>query len=933
MANVGSLSEHRAGTPVFLILAAVPCLLPLLAAGCRRAPAVAFTVSPAPGAGPADRMAVTLELRGVPRAGIDLRGFAASNVMRIGDVAATAEDGTALRVLAKTETARLDSRTIDLPRFSLEGPLPSSVRVRYTVGPGTREGDAHMGFTGRSHGYLGKEFGFVVGRGVFLLPDRAESIRDITVRFADWPAGWTAVVPWRQDGGAWRPGVDGAYVAEHLVSAAVGLGRFRERSFDLGATRFGLAFESGIPAPEEAAVAQGIEAAVRYLHGLFKRDLGPAYRIVVLPRSPGGDAIAGEGWATGQGGTLAPLTAQRLRDLSASLIDAYVRHAPYRTELGRSEEFWVVDGVENLYSWRAAAAAGLLPEEEIGRSLAMGYAISLGVQDLQPNLETIYATPGPHRIETESRAPFALLHLDRELQSAGRGKEGLDAVVGRVFGRRGAAAFWPAVPEPRPGFREEFRARYVRGREVIPLVRTYTLEPARDTPDPAAGPVVRRLTLLLTGDTQGYLENCGCKANQSGGVARRATAISRLRAGDPGAILFDAGGAFVRPEKEIEPDHLTREEQALYLRTLDMMGYQAAAVGATELTLGLDYFREQTRRLRLPYLAANVVRDGRPIAPGSLVLRSGGLRVGLIGVFEPPAGKVAPALFEENTRSLAFADPIETLAREARALRDRADLVIAVGRLTPYTARRAAAAVPGLDAIVSSDNQALARQDDRSDHVHQEDGPGFIGRTLLAYAGLSKYGLVSVRLGLDAQGRIAAAEFEDHWLYEDTPDDPRVRRALDRFYDRVGREAAAQDAVPPLFADDPARLSGAYVGAAACAECHAPEMAQWRRTPHASAFKTLLDRHRHFQPRCVSCHVVGYGTPRGYRLGEPTEALANVQCEVCHGPGGEHAKAPATGNIRRAVPEGVCLECHTPDHSDHFVYNERLPKVKHDYFD
>ena len=927
------MPRHRPKTLFILLLASASCLPFLTTAACGRPPAVEFIVSPSPQGVPAGRLSVTLRLRGVPRDGLELRGFAATDVMRVDDLAATGEDGAPLRVVAQTETARIDSRTLDLPRFALPGPLPASIIIRYTVEPGSREGDAHMGFTGRSHGYLGKEFGFVVGRGVFLLPDPAESIREITVRFADLPEGWSAIVPWSRDGEAWRPGVAGAYAAEHLVSAAIGLGRFRERTFDLGATRVGLAFEAGISAEEEDATARSIEVAARYLHDLFQRDLGPAYRVVILPRSPQGDAIAGEGWATGQGGTLAPLTAERLRGLSTSIIDAYARHAPFRTELARPEEFWLVDGLENLYSWRATAAAGLLPEEEVARSLAIGYLVSLGVRDVDPDLEAIYSTPGSHRVESESRAPFVLLHLDRELRSATRDKESLDAVVGRVFGSRRASSFWPAVPEVRPGFREEFRTRYVRGKEMIPLARTYTIEPAHEKPDPPAGPVVRRLTLLLTGDTQGYLENCGCKVNQSGGVARRATALARLRAREPGALLIDAGSLFNRPDKQIELDYLTRQEQGLYLRTLDMMGYQAAAIGITELTRGLDYFREQTGRLRVPFLAANITRGGRPIAPGSLVLRSGGLRIGLIGIFEPPFGKAAPGLFDENTRSLAFADPIATLGRETRRLEGRADLVVALGRLTPWTARRAAAAVAGLDAIVSSDNQALSRQDDHPEHVHHDDSPGFIGRTLLAYSSLSQYGLVSARLGLDAQGRIASAEFEDHWLYEDTPDDPRVRRALDLFYDRVGKQAAAQEAVPPLFAGDAQRLGGTYVGVAACVECHAPEMAQWRRTKHASAFKTLLDRHRHFQPKCVACHVVAYGTPHGYRLGSPREALANVQCEVCHGPGGEHAAAPAAGNIRRAVPAEVCLECHTPDHSDHFVYNERLPKVKHDYFD
>jgi len=929
--QVVSIRERRRSrlrSPLALGLAAVPLLL----SGCQRPPRVAITVTPVASEGSPGRVAVRLRIDGVPSKGLDLRGFATADVLKVADLSAAGADGSPIAATVSTEGTSFNNRTLDIPRVVLRGPLPSSIDVRYSVGIGSREGDSHMGFTGRCHGHLGKDFGFAVGRDLFLLPDPPEGLVDLSVAF-ELPPGWEARAPWAQSGDAFRPGAQGRLAAEHLVSAAIGLGRFRDRSFTIGGTRYVLSFEAGIPEAQEQKVAERLEGTARYVHDLFRRDLGPEYRVLALPKSPSGDEIAGEGWGTGQGETLVPLTADRLHTFALSLIEAYVRHAPYRTEVARPEEFWLVDGVKQLYAWRAVAAAGLVPDEEVVRSLAVGYLLSIGVQGVETNLEAIYSTAGSHRIETESRAPFVLAHLDHELREGSGGKQTLDDLLPVLFGGSRPPSFWTIVPEIRPNFRSEFRTRYVQGKEVIPLGKAYTLSPTRPQPDPPAGPVARRLTVLYTGDTQGYLENCGCKVNQSGGVARRSTALAKLRAADPEALVVDAGSAFVRPEKQLELDFLTRQEQSLYLGTLDVMRYDAAAIGTTELTFGLDYFREETRGLRLPFLASNIRRDGRPIAEGTRVLRSHGVRVGFIGIFEPPYGKSATALFEENTQALTFDDPIETLKREVPSLRRSADLVVALGRLTPYTVRKAAASVPGLDLILSSDYRSPTRIDGNEQHIHPDDQPGFVGATLVGYTSLTNYGLNSVRLGLDARGRIASADFGDVWLYDDTPDDPRIRESLNRFYDRIGRQTAAQEAVAPLFASDETRRNGQYVGAAKCAECHAAEMAQWRRTKHATAYKTLLDRHRHFQPKCVVCHVVGYGTPHGYRLGSPEAVLANVQCEICHGPGAAHAASPSKDNIHREVPATVCLECHTPDHSDHFVYEERLPKVRHDYFD
>ncbi|RMH21289.1 MAG: cytochrome C554, partial [Acidobacteria bacterium] len=95
--------------------------------------------------------------------------------------------------------------------------------------------------------------------------------------------------------------------------------------------------------------------------------------------------------------------------------------------------------------------------------------------------------------------------------------------------------------------------------------------------------------------------------------------------------------------------------------------------------------------------------------------------------------------------------------------------------------------------------------------------------------------------------------------------------------------AAPQEAAPR---PDPAKVRGAE----ACRECHVSEYEVWRRTPHATGFKTLhrkaaaeaiaqrlglrlIKRHS----PCLGCHY----TPT-LRDGEE-RALSGVSCESCHG--------------------------------------------------
>ncbi len=670
-----------------------------------------------------------------------------------------------------------------------------------------------------------------------------------------------------------------------------------------------------------------LEAATRYLNGIVRRPMGREYVTVILPPSPNGDEIVGEGWATGQGTTLSPLTSTRVHNYSEELIGAHLRYAPYRSEIRNRDEYWLVDAVTNWYAWKAAAIAGLVGERELEREFSCNYVATLSSSDVERNLERIYSADRDAKLSRRILAPLALIQLDREIGRASSGRQGLDAILSGMFRGSEARSLWQSLPRSSDARWALFRDRYVRGTKVASVNDVLTVTPTMPQPSPERGAAADSITFAFTGQTHGYLENCGCKVNQSGGIARRATVLKRIRAGDSRTVLFDAGSAFAGAEGRSAPDFLARQEESFYLEAMGNMKYDAMAVGTTELAGGMEHFREVTQQNSLPYVASNLDAGN---ALKSIVIRRGGLRIGVLGVFEPPAGPRAGSREASAISSIPVGDPVEAIRREVPALRKDVDLIVVLGSLSPVTIRSVVEACPTVDVIISADYE-LPSIEFGGAHAKllQDDNPGFLGRTLVLYTNLENYGLQLAHLKLDSDRRIASATFEDCWLRENIRDDPGVRESLNRFYDRVGRLAQSQASVDPLFETDQRRMTGHYVGAKQCAACHAVEYDQWRTTKHASAYKTLLDVHRHYQPRCIVCHVVGYGTQYGYRLGDREEPLGNVQCEICHGPGRDHVAAPSFANISRAVPAAVCGQCHNSDHSDNFVFSQKIQKVIH----
>src|SRR5205085_10310562 len=83
---------------------------------------------------------------------------------------------------------------------------------------------------------------------------------------------------------------------------------------------------------------------------------------------------------------------------------------------------------------------------------------------------------------------------------------------------------------------------------------------------------------------------------------------------------------------------------------------------------------------------------------------------------------------------------------------------------------------------------------------------------------------------------------------------------------------------------------------------------------------------------CTGCHVTGLNKPGGANLATvEKQALADVQCETCHGPGSIHVaeaglEEPKT--LTLAPDDRFCADnCHTKQHSDTFQLQPYLRDV------
>ena len=116
-----------------------------------------------------------------------------------------------------------------------------------------------------------------------------------------------------------------------------------------------------------------------------------------------------------------------------------------------------------------------------------------------------------------------------------------------------------------------------------------------------------------------------------------------------------------------------------------------------------------------------------------------------------------------------------------------------------------------------------------------------------------------------------------------------------------------------------------YVGSLACKDCHPEEYENFMTYAKKSvSFQSIERRMKHLTSEeireCYPCHTTGYGQPGGFVSLEETPHLKNAGCEVCHGPGAEHARTETTASIKKKMNKKDCEICHISERVKAFKY-------------
>lgn len=428
--------------------------------------------------------------------------------------------------------------------------------------------------------------------------------------------------------------------------------------------------------------------------------------------------------------------------------------------------------------------------------------------------------------------------------------------------------------------------------------------------------------LFVTGQQRGFIEPCGCTglANQKGGLVRRYTLREELAERGWEVVPVDVGNQVRRfgPQAEIKFQ--------VTIEGLKQMGYRAIAFGPDDLRLSVGGLASLTigeGSNGSEFVSANTAVFDAELTPSYQIVEAAGRTIGITAVL----GEVEQArITSDEIVKLPADEALRSVWPELAAA--DCDLYVLLAHTSIEESIRLAQAFPHFDVVVTAGGadeppfQADPIPETNSILV-QVGGKG-MHVSVVGFFGDDELRLRYQRVPLDAR-------------FEDSREMLTLLASYQEQLKVLGLEGLEVRPIPHPSGDS-------FVGSDACKDCHQREYDIWKNTPHSYALDSLVypgersEIPRHFDPECISCHVVGWNPQMhfpyvsGYLSLAATPLMQHVGCETCHGPGAGHVDAEslhATNDellkkfrervrLPLAEAERKCMECHDLDNSPDF---------------
>jgi hypothetical protein len=437
------------------------------------------------------------------------------------------------------------------------------------------------------------------------------------------------------------------------------------------------------------------------------------------------------------------------------------------------------------------------------------------------------------------------------------------------------------------------------------------------------------VAVVISGQTYGFLQPCGCTRPQLGGLERRAQFVQSLKAKGWPVVGVDLGDIYPQ-QMYVRQQGLLRYETIMH--ALQAMGYLAVGVGKTDIEAELDKLLTAyaLQEERPPYLlAANLLGqvDGKVISrqerfqPAGLnrplidrfeVAKVGEVSVGIVGLIgrslaeEIENNKLEPSItFVKNAQGKIDNGAVlqeVLLSLEQHPLRPQ--LLILLYQGSAEEAALLARDFPQFQVIVcrseeSEPPQFPTRSKNGSTLIVQVGHKGRYVGVVGAFP--QRGGSWQLHYQLVPLTEYYLAPGSDAEALRNNPVLPLLQTYAERVRDRNLLEAVSKRPHPVQIQHPDLNLT--YYGSHRCQNCHAADYLLWAKSAHSHALDTLEQKARrpnlrHFDPECVICHSVGLEYQSGFVSASKTPALKHVGCESCHGPGSGHATNPQHAGLQ-----------------------------------